>query len=69
LILIDDCARFVTGHGVDDAERAEMVITTFEEAIARHGRPEYVMNDGGSASCTISRAMPMASRFPTASTM
>ena len=49
LILIDDCARFVTGHGVDDAERAEMVIRTFEEAIARHGRPEYVMNDGGSA--------------------
>jgi putative transposase len=49
LILIDDCARFVTGHGVDDAERAEMVIGTFEEAIARHGRPEYVMNDGGSA--------------------
>src|SRR5882724_5974292 len=49
LILIDDCARFVTGHGVDDAERAEMVISTFEEAIARHGKPEYVMNDGGSA--------------------
>ncbi|HUC07538.1 MAG TPA: integrase core domain-containing protein [Solirubrobacterales bacterium] len=49
LILIDDCARFVTGHGVDDAERAGMVIGTFEEAIARHGRPEYVMNDGGSA--------------------
>jgi putative transposase len=49
LILIDDCARFVTGHGVDDAERAEMVIGTFEEAIARHGKPEYVMNDGGSA--------------------
>jgi transposase InsO family protein len=48
-ILIDDCARFVTGHGVDDAERAEMVISTFEEAIARHGKPEYVMNDGGSA--------------------
>ncbi len=26
-----------------------MVISTFEEAIARHGKPEYVMNDGGSA--------------------
>jgi len=49
LILIDDCARYVVGHGVDDAERAEMVIRTFEEAIARHGKPEYVMNDGGSA--------------------
>jgi len=49
LILIDDCSRFVTGHGVDDAERADMVIQTFEEATARHGRPERVMNDKGSA--------------------
>ncbi len=49
LILIDDCARFVTGHGVDDAERAEMVIRTFEEAVARHGKPESVMHDRGSA--------------------
>jgi len=49
LILIDDCARFVTGHGVDDAERTEMVIGTFEEAVARHGKPERVMHDRGSA--------------------
>lgn len=49
LILIDDCARFVTGHGVDDAERAEMVIGTFEDAIARHGKPDFVMHDRGSA--------------------
>jgi transposase InsO family protein len=49
LILLDDCARFVTGHGVDDAERAEMVIGTFEEAVARHGKPERVMHDRGSA--------------------
>jgi transposase InsO family protein len=49
LILIDDCARFVTGHGVDDAERAEMVVRTFEEAVARHGKPERVMHDRGSA--------------------
>ena len=49
LILIDDCSRFVVGHGVDDAERADMVINTFEEATARHGRPERVMHDKGSA--------------------
>ena len=49
LILIDDCARFVTGHGVDDAERAEMVIRTFEEAVERHGKPERVMHDRGAA--------------------
>ena len=49
LILIDDHSRFVVGHGVDDAERADMVITTFEQAVARHGRPESVMHDKGSA--------------------
>lgn len=50
LILIDDYARFVVGHGVDEgAERADMVLRTFEEAVARHGRPERLMNDRGSA--------------------
>ena len=49
LILIDDCSRYVVGHGVDDAERADMVIDTFEEATAKHGRPERVMHDKGSA--------------------
>jgi len=49
LILIDDYSRFVVGHGVDDAERADMVIATFEEAVARHGKPEWVMHDKGAA--------------------
>jgi len=49
LILIDDYSRFVVGHGVEDAERADLVISTFEEAVRRHGRPEMVMNDKGSA--------------------
>ena len=49
LILIDDCSRYVTGHGVDDAERADMVINTFDDATGRHGRPERVMFDKGSA--------------------
>lgn len=50
LILIDDHARYVVGHGVDEgAERADMVIATFEEAVARHGRPERVMSDKGAA--------------------
>jgi putative transposase len=50
LILIDDYARYVVGHGVDEgAERADMVIKTFEGAVERHGRPERVMNDRGSA--------------------
>ncbi len=49
LILIDDCSRYVVGQGVDDAERADMVIETFEEATRKHGRPESVMHDKGSA--------------------
>jgi putative transposase len=49
LIVIDDCSRYVVGHGVDDAERSGMVIETFEQAVERHGRPERVMHDRGSA--------------------
>lgn len=49
LILIDDHSRFVVGHGVDDAERAELVIDTLEQAVTRHGRPEMLMHDKGSA--------------------
>jgi len=49
LILIDDCSRYVVGQGVDDAERADMVINTFDEATMKHGRPERVMHDKGSA--------------------
>jgi transposase InsO family protein len=49
LILLDDCSRFVVGHGVADAERAQLVTDTFEEAVARHGRPEMVLHDKGSA--------------------
>lgn len=49
LILLDDHSRFVVGHDVDDAERADLVIKTFERAVARYGRPEMVMSDRGSA--------------------
>jgi transposase InsO family protein len=49
LILLDDFSRFVVGHAVDDAERADTVLETFEAAVARHGKPEAVMSDKGSA--------------------
>ncbi len=49
LILIDDHSRFVVGHGVDDAERADFVIATFEAAVERHGKPEMIVHDKGSA--------------------
>ena len=49
LILLDDHSRFVVGHDVDDAERADLVVRTFEAAVERHGRPESVLHDKGSA--------------------
>ena len=49
LILLDDYSRFVVGHGTDDAERGALVIDTFEQAVARYGRPEMVIHDKGSA--------------------
>lgn len=50
LILIDDYSRYVMGHSVDEGgERADFVIAAFEEAVARHGRPEMVMHDKGAA--------------------
>lgn len=49
LVLIDDHSRFVVGHGTDDAERADLVIETFEQAVRCHGKPEMVLHDKGSA--------------------
>ena len=49
LIILDDYSRFVVGHGVSDAERGDVVIAAFEEAVQRHGKPETVMTDRGSA--------------------
>jgi len=49
LILLDDHSRYVVGHGTDDAERADLVVRTFEEAVRLHGRPEMVLHDKGSA--------------------
>jgi len=49
LVFLDDYSRFVTGHGLDDAERADVVLSSLEAAVARYGKPEAVMHDGGSA--------------------
>lgn len=42
-------SRFVVGHGVDDAGRADMGIDTFEQAVLRHAKPEMMMHDRSSA--------------------
>ncbi len=49
LAILDDYSRFVVGWALDDAERADAVIGAFEAAVARYGKPEALMHDGGSA--------------------
>jgi len=49
LILLDAFSRFIVGFAVDDAERTNLVIETLEQAIARYGKPESILNDKGSA--------------------
>jgi len=49
LFIEDDHSRFITGHAFADGERLETVIETVQESINRHGQPQMVMSDGGSA--------------------
>lgn len=49
LVILDDYSRFAVGNGMEDAERADLVIETFEAAVARHGKPQMVIHDKGSA--------------------
>lgn len=49
LLILDDFSRFIVGHAIWESERAEAAVETFEAAVARHGRPEAVLADGGSA--------------------
>ena len=48
LLFIDDFSRFIVGWTIQDAERVEAVMQTFEAAVTRYGRPESMMSDGGS---------------------
>lgn len=49
LIVLDDFSRFIVGAALWDGERVAAVMETFSAAVARHGRPEKVLSDGGSA--------------------
>lgn len=49
LVILDDYSRYAVGSGLDDAERAELVINAFQAAVDRHGRPDMVVHDKGSA--------------------
>lgn len=48
LFIEDDFSRFIVEFGLCEGERAQPVIAAFEAAIARHGKPESVVVDGGS---------------------
>jgi putative transposase len=49
LLIVDDHSRFIVGGALWDGERVAAVQETFLAAVNRHGRPEKVMSDGGSA--------------------
>lgn len=49
LLVLDDWSRFIVGGALWDGERVAAVQETFQAAVSRHGKPEKVMSDGGSA--------------------
>ncbi len=49
MLILDDYSRFIVGGDIWDCEKAAAVIKTFSEAVRRHGKPEKVMDDRGSA--------------------
>ncbi len=49
LLVLDDYSRFIVGGALWDGERVAAVMETFSDAVQRHGKPEKVMSDGGSA--------------------
>lgn len=48
LLIEDDYSRFITGWALCEGERAQPVIEAVDDAIARHGKPEQMVIDGGS---------------------
>lgn len=49
LLIEDDFSRFLVGWALCQGERAQPAIEAFDTAVARHGRPEVVAVDAGSA--------------------
>jgi transposase InsO family protein len=49
LLVLDDYSRFIVGGALWEGERVAAVMETFNGAVQRHGKPEKVMSDGGSA--------------------
>jgi transposase InsO family protein len=49
LFIEDDFSRFIAGWALAPVEAADPVITCFERAVERYGKPEAVMSDRGAA--------------------
>lgn len=49
LFIQDDFSRFIVNFAIADGEKLDAVIECFDDAVRRHGKPECVMTDGGSA--------------------
>lgn len=55
LIMIDDFSRYVVGYALCPSPSSAIVVETFRAAIARHGKPESVRTDRGSAFVAFAR--------------
>ena len=49
MFIVDDFSRYIPGFALCDQDRSEAVFECFESSVARHGKPESVMSDGGAA--------------------
>jgi len=49
LLMIDDYSRFIPGWTLLRSEHADGVISAFDAAVTRYGKPEAVMTDRGAA--------------------
>ena len=49
LLILDDYSRFITGSVLLKSEHADGAIESFEQSVARYGKPEAVMTDRGAA--------------------
>jgi len=55
LIMLDDFSRYVVGYTLCPSPSSNVVVETFRAAIARHGKPESVRTDRGSAFVAFAR--------------
>jgi len=55
LIMLDDFSRYVVGYALCSSPSSNVVVETFRSAIARHGKPESVRTDRGSAFVAFAR--------------